>query len=208
MSEAVILKELLQYWIEYADKKDSVSLKDFSRWLGHQVDQESVDRDTTDSTELSIKRMQVGHLFGELSNYADLWGKLAFKDLPIRRFEEYGLLKFVEEVGNPSKNDLANILVNEKSTAFEIIKRLIREGLFVDKIDKKDKRIRRVELTTAGRKVIEQADQQAYKVALILLGDATEEEIDFFLKKFGELNSFHEGLYNSDYDSIDDLLGK
>ena len=202
MQETEGLIELLNHWIEFNKKRSDSSLKEFSKWLQTKVE----DNQEDGKASLIEKKIQIGFLFGELSNFADLWGKLAFKVLPIRRFEDYGLLKAVEFEINPTKKNLAEHLVNEISTAFEIIKRLIRDGLLKEELDVNDKRIRRVKLTPLGRKVIKKADQQAAKVAEILVGNSTEKEIDFLIRKFSELNEFHQNLYKRDYQSIDDLL--
>ncbi|MEM7548291.1 MAG: MarR family winged helix-turn-helix transcriptional regulator [Bacteroidota bacterium] len=205
MKEAEHLHELLNHWIKYSRSYPTTSTHDFAKWLLNQT--ESRIEESGQAQTLMGKQMQLGILLGRLSNFADLWGKLAFKDIPIRSFEEYGILKEVEYKQSPSKNELANVLVNEKSTAFEIIKRLIRDGLFSESIDKNDKRIRRVTLTQKGKKVIEKADHQAQKVAQLLVGNSTEQDIDDLIKKFSYLNDFHTGKYESEgWKSIDDLL--
>ena len=203
-----MIQQLVEKWVEYTKGRSKPSVRGFSQWLYHHEQGAASDQKQTDKEpEQRSKQMLIGILFGRLVNFVELWAKLAFKDLPIRHFEDYAILREVREEQNPSKNALANVLVNEKSTVFEIIKRLTREKLLVEKIDRDDRRIRRVSLTEQGKTVLKQADRQANKVAQLLTGHADEATLDFMLDKFAELNDFHTDLYqNKSYDSIDDLL--
>lgn len=202
MSESEIIKELINHWITYSKKRSDHSLEAFSKWLYNEL--HPVEKSHLE--DLRAKKEQLGQVFGRLINFAEMWGKLAFKDLPIKQFEDFGILMEVKFRENPSKNEIANLLLNEKSTAFEIIKRLIRDGLLKEEIDNNDKRIRRIRLTEKGILITEQAQIQAAKVANMLMGDSSEEEIDLMLKKFTELDRFHTSIYEKGgYRSIDDL---
>ena len=203
MSESEIIQELIEHWVTYSKTRSDHSIASFSKWLATRINPEK----KSDVADLNFKRMELGRVFGRLSNFSQMWGKLAFKDLPIKQFEDFGILIEVKYRVNPSKNEVANLLLNEKSTAFEIIKRLIREGLLEEKLDEKDKRIRRISLTPAGEKVVAKAEIQAGKVSQLLMGDSSEEEIDFLLNKFSELDKFHTSMYEKgDYEDVDDLL--
>jgi DNA-binding MarR family transcriptional regulator len=194
MTKGDLLIEIVNRWKAYDVERQSESIEDFSKWLSSSLEKEKAAQEPEVTNTLQ-KRMVFGELFGRLSNFADLWGKLAFKKLPIRNFEEYIILKTVQYNPNLPKKDLAGELVNEASTAFEIIKRHIRDGLLIDQPDEKDRRMRRVSLTSKGKELIKKADQQAAKVANIIVGDLTESEIDFMIKKLQELNHFHSELH-------------
>jgi len=203
MSEGESIHELIGHWVEYSEKRPTPSIEGFSSWLKNRV----ATPKEAGETNLNQKKMYLGRVFGRIINFTELWGKLAFKDLPIKQFEDFGILTEVKYRINPSKNEVANLLLNEKSTAFEIIKRLIRDKLLKEEVDRKDKRIRRIKLTKYGKEVLERAEIQAGKVSEILMGDSTEEEIDAMINKFEELDRFHTNLYEKvDYKSIDDLL--
>ena len=203
MSESEIIQELINYWVDYSKKRSDHSLEGFSKWLSNELNPLR----TENVEDFRAKKMQLGRVFGRLSNFSQMWGKLAFKDLPIKQFEDYGILAEVKYRVNPSKNEIANLLLNEKSTAFEIIKRLIREGLLTEELDKRDKRIRRIKLTKLGSDIFDKAQIQASKVSEMLMGDSSEEEVDIILQKFKDLDKFHTSLYEKgDYKTVDDLL--
>lgn len=205
MREGEVIKELIDLWLEYSASSPEGSLAGFAKWMSNRLGSSDPEEQKT----LDHTRISIGELFGRLINYTELWGKLAFQDLPIRQFEDFGILTNVKYMGNPSKNELANLLIIEKSTVFEIIKRLVRDGLLQEEKDQHDKRIRRVRLTDKGAQVAEQAMIQAKKVSVLLLGDSSPEEVHMLHQKFTELDGFHRAHYErGGYNSIDDLLRK
>jgi len=203
MKERKIIQELVGEWVTFAEARPEPNLKSFSKWLYERHNPSQ----TVDTSNMQAKKMELGELFGRLINFTELWVRLAFKDLPIRHFEDYGILNAAKHHPNPSKNDLANILLDQKSTAFEIIKRLIRDGLLWEEIEREDKRMRRVRLTPYGEEVFEQASIQARKVANLIMGDLSDSEVLAILEKFRELDRFHKAKYEKGgFVEIDDLL--
>jgi len=203
MKEGEAIKDLFSHWVAYSDKRSNYSIKDFSKWLYTKLNP----IEETDTRNMREKKMELGHMFGRLSNFAQLWGKLAFKDLPIRHFEDFGVLSGVKYMDAPSKNEIVNLLLNEKSTAFEIIKRLVRDGLLMEEIGKEDKRIRTVKLTPYGEEIFKIAELQTAKVSQLLMGDSSDEEILELLEKLKELNRFHTNKYEKGgFDTIEDVL--
>ncbi|MEM1326931.1 MAG: MarR family winged helix-turn-helix transcriptional regulator [Bacteroidota bacterium] len=202
MIEIAKIKQLIDYWASYRAKYNDDSLSLFGQWLAQQP--VSKQKKSSDQQE---QLNQLGHHFGRLANFSQLWAKLAFQELPIRHFEDFVILSHVYYQKNPTKNELATVLVNEKSTVFEIIKRLIKEGVLSEHKDKEDKRTRRVELTKEGKGVFEHARVQSAKVAKLLVGHSSDSDIQSMFEKFRELDHFHTALHTSkDFDSIDEVI--
>lgn len=93
----------------------------------------------------------LGYHLGLLLSYTEAWVKLAFRDLPITGFGDFGVLKFIEQARQPTKNAVAESMVMEPSTCFEILKRLQKKGLIKESPDPHDKRAKRVSLTDQGK---------------------------------------------------------
>ena len=206
MADAELLRDLLNHWIKYTESQPVHSLSDFIQWMDLQIKASEPQKEEF-MRKLHQKQMQTGFLLGRLSQFAELWGKLAFQELPIRNFEDYGILKHAEDHPACSKKELAQVLLGEPSTAFEIIKRLIRDGLLEDYTDEVDKRIRRVKLTRLGKRIVQKADIQAGKVAQLLTGHTSDQDLSYLIRLFKTLDSFHTGIYeNIQYKKIDDLI--
>ncbi len=206
MKERALLRDLIERWTEYLEEDPDPSIERFSSWIAKRKHEKEVKETYTSEDELALK-MELGYYLGRIINFTEVWGKLAFKDLPIKQFEDFGILSEVKRKGNPSKMEVANILINEKSTAIERIKRLVNQELLKESIDQNDKRIRRIALTKKGEEVLSKAYDQAMKVSQLITWPIPMNETAILLDQFKELNSFHTNIYeNKQYKSIDDLL--
>ena len=195
MKEAI---QLLQFWQEYLEMGHQPNLERFSVWLQNKLKkQHENEKMHVPGQYMVSQNMAIGFLLGNVMAYAEIWIKATFRNLPIQHFHDFGTLKFIEEKRNPTKKEVAEDSLLEQSSCFEAIKRMTKSGLLKDQEDKKDKRVRRVSLTAKGKKVIEDAMQQAYHLSELLVGDLTEEEKEGFIKVLQKLGSFHEDLYRS-----------
>jgi len=195
MKEAI---RLLQYWQEYLELSPQPSLERFSEWLRDKLNP-SVENDEMQvpgQYQISLN-MSVGFLLGQIIAYGEIWTKVAFRNLPIQHFHDFGTLMFIERNDNPTKKEIAEDSLQEQSSCFEAIKRMTRDGLLKDKEDKEDKRVRRVSLTSKGKEVVASAMEQAYYLSDLLVGDLTDEEKKELVKALQKLGSFHEALYRS-----------
>jgi DNA-binding MarR family transcriptional regulator len=204
MSKESLLKKLIDSWVDYPEGQRPTDLASFADWLSERASDSPAHTKAAEEGEL---KMRFGYLLGRIINFTDLWGKLGFRALPIRQFEDLALLRKIREDHNPSKNELTHILVNEKSTVFEILKRLKRDRMIVDSIDEHDKRIRRVSLTPYGLQVLKESEKQARKIAEALVGNLSTDEISTLVHLFHKLDLHHSLVYETkSYQNIDDLL--
>lgn len=188
---------LLQAYKKYLDCGFKDNMVQFGQWLQYEEQekksQEFHDRVPVESTG---KDGVIGYQLGGIMSYTDTWTKLAFRNLPLVGMQDFGILKFIEITGNPSKKDIAQKAVMEASTCFEIIKRLQKNNLISENTDKEDKRIRRVSLTENGQEVLQKATNQVLKLSKFLLADLQEEEKGLMLKVLQKLNDFHYQWYH------------
>ena len=90
-----------------------------------------------------------------------------------------------------------------------MMKRLIEIGMVKEIVDRKDKRIRRVELTPKGRRTRESILEQSKKDLLLKAGNLSEEEKVQLKSSLIYLEKFHSEIYQNDADkSIDEILSK
>ena len=170
-------------------------LSRFGVWLNKELNEQKA-TEIRDEYKVS-KNVQIGFLLGHMMAFGEIWTKLAFRDLPIQHFHDFGTLKFIEHHVNPTKKEIADDSMVEQSSCFEALKRLNKNGLLVDEVDKTDKRAKRVKLTKKGKETILRAMQQSYALSDLLVGDLIDEEKDRLIELLGKLNHFHEDLYRT-----------
>ncbi|MEL7145084.1 MAG: winged helix DNA-binding protein [Bacteroidota bacterium] len=196
--------KLLQYWKKYTDRGLGEELDRFGHWLANELSQaESHQRpDMVDLDQLPLN-FKVGFLLGNLLTYVDMWSKMAFRNLPIHNFHDFGSLKFIEQEKNPTKKEIATDSLVEQSTCFEAIKRMTKKGLLEETTDETDKRVKRVCLTKYGQEVANKATEQTMKLSNLMVADLTEDEKVIVIRLLSKMEKFHNDLYlNADKSDI------
>ena len=124
--------ELLQYWKSYSDKGLGSNLGRFGLWLNEQKNQA---KNTEVPNEFQVSpNIKIGFLLGHIMAFGEIWTKLAFRDLPIQHFHDFGTLRFIEAQINPTKKEIAEDSFMEQSSCFEALKRMTKNGLIKDEI--------------------------------------------------------------------------
>ena len=182
---------LLTYWDAYCQSNQTADFKRFGHWLDRQLDTEKHQPKEYGASPEAL----MGFLFGSLISYSEVWTRLAFRNLPLTGFTDFGILKFIEENDQPTKKTIANHSVAEDSTIFESIKRLIKQGLILEATDPNDKRVRRVRLSDTGKEIVKSATQSVLNLSQLLAGDLTSEEKTLMIGILRKLNRFHHDLY-------------
>ena len=186
---------LLEYFKTYQDKGLGDDLGRFGLWLNKELGLGKM-IDVHGRYEVSVN-VTIGFLLGELMSYGDVWSRLAFRDLPIQHFYDYGIVKFVEHEENPTKKEVANMSLLEQSTCFEAIRRLNKHGILSERVDQNDKRVKRGMLTDYGQKITNQATRKVFLLSDLLVGDLVDEEKEDLTRLLKKLDRFHEDLYRN-----------
>lgn len=116
------------------------------------------------------------------------------RDAPLRTWEEYALLAAIDHAGELPKGALANLLVNEKSTVMEMIKRLVNRGFIQERRDERDGRVRIVRLTEAGREALVQARKGVQEAGQVLFGHLSAEESASLTDLLRRLADYHDRI--------------
>lgn len=190
---------LLKAYQKYLECGFKDNLAKFGQWLQqHDGQQKNNSEEFHQRVPLEQTGIDgvIGYQLGGIMSYTETWTKLAFRDLPLVGLQDFGILKFIEITGNPSKKDIAQKSVMEASTCFEIIKRLQKNHLISEHTDQEDKRIRRVSITEHGKAILEKATRQVLYLSKFLMGDLKEEEKGMMMNVLKRLNDFHYQWYH------------
>lgn len=192
MDEAI---RLLQEYQTFVGQRGQTGLDAFGEWLKQKhmpATQYQTDEPEVNEAGLDV---MVAYLLGGLTSYTEAWVKLTFQELPLISIVDFAILKAVEYRVHPSKKEIAESVIAERTTCMESIKRLIKEGLLAEAADKEDKRLKRVKLTKAGLRMIEILNAKMRALGTLLIGDLTEAEKKSLLLMLKKLSHFHDTLY-------------
>ena len=111
--------------------------------------------------------------------------------------EDFTYLFRLMDYPSLTKMQLIEKNAHEKQSGIEIIKRLVRNGLFVESPDKDDKRSTRISVTEKGKKVFQESMKDITVVSKIMCGRLNDSEKENLLKSLKKLNTFHHTIYTN-----------
>lgn len=212
MDSLKLLKVLIQKLEEYEREeqdKSSLSLEGFCNSVRTELDLESVKNNyiepqdpnglkykNTPFIENNIERVIAQHLLF-LYRYIKFYSKLVFEESKIKSIEEFGFLITVMQYDTISKSELIKKNILEKSSGIEMINRLIKSGLLIQKDNPDDQRSHLVLLTDSGKMELYQIFEKMNTLGVIATGELNRSEkaqLALILKK---LDNFHFGNYNN-----------
>lgn len=197
MDQAILL---LQEYQAFVAQTGTTGLGNFGDWLKQKhttaAHAPAYQTDEPEVNEAGLDVM-VSYLLGGLTSYTEAWVKLTFQELPLISIVDFAILKTVEYRRQPSKKEITESVIAERTTCIESVKRLIKDGLLAEETDKTDKRLKRVKLTKPGRRMVEILNLKMTALGSLLVGDLTEDEKKSLLVMLNKLSRFHENLYRN-----------
>lgn len=115
-------------------------------------------------------------VIGRIHKIHTLYAYRALEGTPLTQIEEFSLLASIRILKNPRKSDVIYSNLLELSSGIDILNRLKKKGLVREITDKEDKRSKRMSLTSAGEKAMEQSLRRVLKVAKMMLYDMPEDD--------------------------------
>lgn len=201
-----LLKLLVDEWEIYTEGNHQLTLPNFSDWLHSKHGQpKTFDLPNEIQQEVANESLNntVARFFGMLVQLSNVWTKLTFKTTPFRGFEDYGIAQFILHAGSPTKSMVTDSSMLERSTAFEVIKRLQKLDLIHEYADEKDKRTKRVKISRKGRTALKNADVRVDQISKLMMGDLTDGKKVDLLKILLRLTDFHANEYKKGLEEVE-----
>lgn len=168
--------ELINLWAEFIKQHPDAGIEDFFRYQllmkkGAQENSELVGG----VIPLDIDALLM-KIIGRITKMHSVYIETAFQGLPLNHIEEFGVLATINNYKNPKKSEVAYANLMELSSGTDIFNRLKAKGLITEYVDPDDKRSKRVELTSEGRRIMSEALQIARKLASMLFHELSEDD--------------------------------
>lgn len=133
----------------------------------------------------------IGRLFVYMSRYAKFYIKKALEDTPLQSPEDFTCLSILLTHDNLLKSDLISRNMQEKTSGTEVIKRLLNAKLVTQYDDEKDKRSKRLSITTTGRELLYRVFKDMRNVGTVVNGTLTTTEKLILQHLLQKLEDFH-----------------
>jgi DNA-binding MarR family transcriptional regulator len=134
----------------------------------------------------------IGWIWGRLLKFTAIWEKKAFDGMPLQNLEEFGLMMYIQQHAPLNRTRVAEASLMEKTTCFEMLKRLLHRGMLSEKLDEEDKRNKLLSLTPQGQAALFQSFARVKEVSHWLTKRLNEEEKEDLLAMLIKLEQFHD----------------
>ena len=201
-----LLKSLINEWEDYTEADHSPTLSEFAEWLhGKHAENQEVDLPEEIIGEIERESLDntVAGYFGMLVQLSNVWIKITFKRTPFQGFPDYGIAQFIMHAGTPTKSRVTDWSTLERSTAFEVIRRLQKLELLEEFPDPEDGRVKRVKISRKGRAALKKADVRVNQISKLMMGNLTEKKKIDLLKLLLSLTDFHLKEYKKGTEEVE-----
>ena len=173
------------------------SLEDFRLYLNEKAYEKETPRNLTEKFDLHVFDLEneIAKQVIMLGRYSKHLIKKSLENHPDLVNEDFTYLFRLMDYPSLTKMQLIEKNAHEKQSGIEIIKRLVKNGLFEESPDKDDKRSTRISVTKKGRKVFQESIKDISIVSKIMCGKLDENEKENLLNSLKKLNTFHQTLY-------------
>lgn len=175
------------------------SLEDFRLYLNEKAYEKETPRNLTDKFDLDVFDFEneIAKQVIMLGRYSKHLIKKSLENHQDLVNEDFTYLFRLMDYPSLTKMQLIEKNAHEKQSGIEIIKRLVRNGLFVESPDNDDKRSTRISVTEKGKKVFQESMKDITVVSKIICGRLNDSEKENLLKSLKKLNTFHHTIYTN-----------
>ena len=175
------------------------SLEDFRLYLNEKAYENETPRNLSGKFDLEVFDLEneIAKQVIMLGRYSKHLIKKSLENHPDLINEDFTYLFRLMDYPSLTKMQLIEKNAHEKQSGIEIIKRLVRNGLFVESPDAEDKRSTRISVTEKGKKVFQESMKDITVASKIMSGKLDEYEKENLLDSLKKLNTFHQTLYTN-----------
>lgn len=175
------------------------SLEDFRLYLNEKAYEKETPRNLTGKFDLEVFDLEneIAKQVIMLGRYSKHLIKKSLENHPDLINEDFTYLFRLMDYPSLTKMQLIEKNAHEKQSGIEIIKRLVRNGLFIESPDAEDKRSTRISVTAKGKTVFQESMKDITVASKIMCGQLDENEKESLLESLKKLNTFHQTIYTN-----------
>ena len=180
--------ELVRLWGEYEKENPNGTIETFCRHVltGSIKKEKSIHPDWQLHPDLNGALIRT---ISRIGKFQDIYTKKALVGTGLDQIEEFGMMAAIYNLKNPPKSEAIFTNMLELSSGTNILIRLKRKQMISEYADSEDRRIKRLQLTKKGEKVLRAAKQKILKVVSMLTQDLSDEDKQLCLQLLSPVES-------------------
>jgi len=159
--------ELVRLWGEYEKENPEGTIETFCR----HVLASSIKKERAIPSQLQMHPDLNGALIKTISRigkFQEIYTKKALAGTGLDQIEEFGMMAAIFNLKNPPKSEAIFTNMLELSSGTNILIRLKNKQMISEYADAEDRRVKRLQLTKKGEKVLKEAKEKILKVVNML----------------------------------------
>ncbi|MFD1143709.1 MarR family winged helix-turn-helix transcriptional regulator [Larkinella insperata] len=205
--------QFLRQLLEYAETferdvpaTDEQTVDKFAAWLLNQRKPPAPEPQRAGEAAASDTLISI--MVSYLYRYTRLYSKKVIDDSPLTTLDDFTyLIILLKAEHSPTKTELIELNIHEKTTGTEVLRRLLASGLIEQFDDPADRRSKRLKLTDQGRSVMLSLMPRMSQVATLVGGTLTADEKQQLVHLLSKLHQFHNPIFLQErHESLDHLL--
>lgn len=180
--------ELVRLWGVYENENPNGTIENFCR----HILAGSIKKEKPIQPEWQLHPDINGALIKTISRigkFQEIYTNKALAGTGLDQIEEFGIMSAIFNRKNPTKSEAIFTNMMELSSGTNILIRLKSKKLISEYDDTDDKRIKRLQLTKKGEKVLKEAKRQVLKVVDMLTRDMSEDDKQLCLQLLSPIES-------------------
>ncbi|QHT66225.1 MarR family transcriptional regulator [Rhodocytophaga rosea] len=143
---------------------------------------------------------------GRITSAYSLYHRAAMSKTKLPSPESFYFLNGLAHLGEVKKTDLINYLFYEYTTGMEVISKLLKDNLILEKVDLADKRAKLISLTAKGKQVLNGSYIQSAKVSEMIFNGMNNDSIKLCIELLVDIEEKHSKwvpeLKNKEFDEM------
>ncbi len=197
--ELNLIVEILQQLDQFQKSQPTgqKTLQEFRLFLNEQAYQRENPRNLAVKFDLDVYDIEneIAKQVIMLGRYSKHLIRKSMENHPELVNEDFTYLFRMMDYTSLTKMQLIEKNAHEKQSGIEIIKRLVKNGLFTESPDGSDKRSTRISVTEKGKDVFQKSMKDITVVSKIMCGKLKDNEKENLLQYLKKLNTFHHTVY-------------
>jgi DNA-binding MarR family transcriptional regulator len=197
--------ELITAWADYESKNPAASVAEFcSHYL---LNSKSLIDDAPVEAAASDSNAQLASLINQLNAIHVIYAKAVLKEIPGIELEWFYFMKEIDQQKEARKSDVVSAVFFEQSTGIDIINRIKKAGLILERNDPIDKRARLVKLSPQGEKILLSLHDLLSKADHMLYQDLAGSSKKMLINILSDTEKKHNSLISENrHKHLDELI--
>jgi DNA-binding MarR family transcriptional regulator len=200
------LVDLIKNWEDFLAQNPKGTLIDYANWIITKTVKEQKTKNKKSAQNFQgddkvfdkyegIQKtdMRGSYLLSKMNQYLCFYTKPLMKKYQLHSIDDYGYLENIKYNTNITKSKACELMLQEITTGADILKRLIKNQLIKESINKIDKRQKLLKITPKGEKLITDLQIDFLQMPSTF-GDLKIEERNIILNWLMRLDDYHNDI--------------